>query len=153
MNWTCVHDMMSAGFTDLYCGIVQRDNAQEEEHGNWAQRALNIQQTTSAIIDILSYIAVKWPLVETHVHMFRTLAGRVDDSMRVGAAERELRAHYIDDALGAVVAGDSHRNSGVDHPADVWDAAMAAFLDQPLDLGNIDWGTVDWEAMELLNDE
>ncbi|KAJ3546092.1 hypothetical protein NM208_g2186 [Fusarium decemcellulare] len=151
MNWTCVHDMMSAGFTNLYCGIIQRDSAREEGFVSWGIRALDIRYTTGVILDTLSYIAEKWPPVENHAHVFRTLACRVDTSMM--ARRTGTEAWRPREASAAELAEDSQLDRGVDHHADMWDAAMAAFLDQPLDLGNIDWGSVDWDAMQLLNDE
>ncbi|KAF4465894.1 hypothetical protein FALBO_7260 [Fusarium albosuccineum] len=151
MNWTCVHDMMSAGFTNLHCGIIQRDSAREEGFVNWGIRALDIRYTTGVILDTLSYIAEKWPPVEKHAHVFRTLACRVDTSMM--ARRTGTEAWRPREASVADMVENSQLDRGVDHHADMWDAAMAAFLDQPLDLGNIDWGSVDWDAMQLLNDE
>lgn len=157
MNWTCVHDMMSAGFTNLYCGIALRDIAQDDATvGEWSSRSNNIQKTTSAVVDTLSYIAERWPSVKKHAHVFKALATRVEDSMR---SAMSLQTMSI--SSGPVASGnlpevdiDMAPNSEIslDHQMDTWDSAMAAFLDQPFDLGNIDWGAVDWDAMQLLSD-
>lgn len=154
MNWTCVHDMMSAGFTNLYCSIVQRDITRYINEVSASDVSSSIQRTTAAIIDTLSYISEKWPSVKKHASVFKALASRVEDSIR--PTEKLAQVIEVSPVIGTSAedtVGRSQRESGVDHHAEMWDAAMVAFLDEPLDLGNIDWGSVDWDSMELLNNE
>lgn len=140
LNWTCVHDMMSAGFTLLYCGLAQTD----------AQRKVEVSDMTACVSETLSHIAEKWPSVNRHVSVFRALAGQVADSMQLDAGDTNLEAmdltiegaHPPENPEPLVWGPDSG------HQADVWDAALVAFLDEPFDIGTIDWGTVDWGALD-----
>ncbi|CAG9950226.1 unnamed protein product [Clonostachys rosea f. rosea IK726] len=35
------------------------------------------------------------------------------------------------------------------HQAEVLDAAMVSFLNEPFDFGSINWGTVEWDSSDL----
>lgn len=155
LNWTCVHDMMSAGFSTLYCGIAQRQLIRDAEASGEtvAQPSPDVSETITAVIDTLQYIAQKWPTVNRHFQAFRALAERVRESIQP-ADHGQVRVEPRTSAMPGHVlnngGGPGWENSFAGN-ADMWDAAMAAFLDEPLDLGNIEWGAIDWDAMELLS--
>lgn len=169
LNWTCVHDMMSAGFTTLYCGIAQRQMARTAGRSppawgvDLSAQSAQLEATTSVIIDTLSYIAQRWPTVKRHVRVFQDLAARVAESARstnldACARDETMAGHQpaeiADSGLPSAflpTGVPGWENSHVGN-ADVWDAAMAQFLDEPLELSNIDWGAIDWSAMQLVSD-
>ncbi|KAL3441530.1 fungal-specific transcription factor domain-containing protein [Aspergillus insuetus] len=156
LNWTCVHDMMSAGFTNLYCGIARRDVARNDNMTacSWQEKWSTIHSTTLAVIEVLSYIADKWPTATTHVRVFEALATKVAHSMEptlLGTSNIVLRPTAAVRPSGLEDAGSWDADFG--RYAEMWDAALAAFLDEPLDLGNIDWGAVDWDAMQVFSDD
>jgi hypothetical protein len=143
LNWTCVHDMMSAGFSTLCCGIAQRQ---------LSTVATDTSDTIRAVIGILEHIAERWLPVRNHLEAFRTLAARVAESdQHAVRGEPVPTSTTTTAAVGyggngpEAVGGEGAFAGGA-----MWDAAMAAFLDAPLDLGNIEWGAIDWDAMEIL---
>ncbi|KAF9761634.1 hypothetical protein IL306_003755 [Fusarium sp. DS 682] len=156
LNWTCVHDMMSAGFTNLYCGIARRDVARNDNMTAclWHKKWSTIHSTTLAVLDVLSYIADKWPTATTHVRVFEALAARVAQSMEPNPFDTTNTVLRPTAAVRSSGTEDASLwDTDFGRYAEMWDAALAAFLDEPLDLGNIDWGAVDWDAMQVFSDD
>ncbi|KAH6679899.1 fungal-specific transcription factor domain-containing protein [Plectosphaerella plurivora] len=152
LNWTCVHDMMSAGFSTLCCSIALRQ---------LSATMPGTSETILAVIGILEYIAERWAPVRSHLEAFRSLARRVAESDQQGVHQNEPRAFtttavtnaagFGTDEAGPDTAVDGFGGEGAfAGGANMWDAAMAAFLDAPLDLDSIEWGAIDWGAMEIL---
>ena len=160
LNWTCVHDMMSAGFTVLYCGLARQEAAQGGGEAPtttelWDREVSRVRGTTDTVIGTLAHIATRWTTVGKHVRVFRVLAGRVLDAMQ--SVPSELGA-IGPRTTGVPPAAASTRDEGAwlgefGHQAEMWDAAMIAFLNEPVDLGSIDWGVVDWNAAGLFSAE
>jgi hypothetical protein len=156
LNWTCVYDMMSAGFTALYCVIALRQLSQEAESSGRhpADTAPDISEMINAIIDTLQYIVVKWPTVNRHCQAFKALTQRVFAS---GQQQSSHGAVGVESQAGSVMAPNAVfsddngplRETPFSGSADVWDAALAAFLDEPLNMENIEWGAIDWDAVGL----
>lgn len=153
LNWTCVHDMMSAGFSTLCCGIAQRQ---------LSATTSDTSETIRAVIGILEYIAERWAPVRSHLEAFRTLARRVAEPDQQTVPQDESRAFLTTEVtaaagdIGGAGGGPEFTGGGFGGEgasaagASMWDAAMAAFLDAPLDLDSIEWGAIDWGAMEIL---
>lgn len=158
LNWTCVHDMMSAGFTLLYCGLAQAEASRRQEMlpEDWERQLSHMRSMTECIIDTLSHISEGWATVSTHTKVFKGLACQVADSMR-SADPATIDGSRVQDIANSHLGTEGTQGIGHDtgcgHQADVWDAAMVAFLNEPLDLGSIDWGAVDWDAMGLVHGE
>jgi hypothetical protein len=148
LNWTCVHDMMSAGFTLLYCGLVRQEIARRGESMGVStdEQSTRIWTTTEIIMDTLSHIARRWRTVEKHVQVFKALADRVADSLQSATSEASRVGPR---ATNIIYSPGGYWDGQAGHQAEMWDAAVVAFLNEPLDLGNIDWGAVDWDAVEL----
>lgn len=156
LNWTCVHDMMSAGFTVLYCGLARQEAAQRGETLTepWDEQASRIRTTTNTIVDTLSHIATRWATVGKHVRVFKALADRVDAAMQPVPSSEVCTLGPRTTNVNLPPDGAHPGASWLDdfgYQAEMWDAAMIAFLNEPVDLGNIDWGVVDWNAAALFS--
>ncbi|CAH0055859.1 unnamed protein product [Clonostachys solani] len=158
LNWTCVHDMMSAGFTMLFCALLSRDLLPPRDRAiesTWVKKYEDFEQSVACILDTLSHIAERWPTVERHVSVFKALANRVTDSVRPGATSSNDEGAWprmMGPAGPFTQSEDMAQDSEIlGHQAEVWDAAMVSFLNEPFDLGSINWGTVEWDSSDLLD--
>ncbi|KAF9871166.1 hypothetical protein CkaCkLH20_11335 [Colletotrichum karsti] len=149
MNWTCVHDVMSAGFTVLYCGLSRQDLTRNHAVSlqAWNRQLSMILEITSSIIDTLAHIAETWTSVGKHIRIFKALAGKVVDS---------LQSTFVVDLGGDAASIAPLRNTGEQgptgdfsteiHQAQSWNMPPA-FSDNMLNLDNIDWSMIDWDEI------
>lgn len=145
LNWTCVHDMMSVGFSTLYCGITYGKMARAGQLPiqSLSNIEVDISKTIGTTVATLEYIAQKWPTVKRHFEVFQALAERVFAFIH---QVQELESRFA--SAGSTEAGPSTSAPGPDDfafamgGADDWDAAMAAFLHEPFDWNSIDWGAM-----------
>ncbi|KAF7551169.1 hypothetical protein G7Z17_g5208 [Cylindrodendrum hubeiense] len=145
LNWTCVHDIMSAGFTMLYCGLGYREAMRRWPHvsnDTWNQHWSLIRRSTSSAIGILAHIADKWASVERHVRVFKALAGRVADLIQVTQLNPTESAQEAADPCPPLIGGeinplamDETWFSGISYPSNV------------PDIGEMDWNDIDWDAV------
>lgn len=158
LNWTCVHDMLSAGFTVLFCALLSRDMVPPRDrsiNSSWDKEYGDFEENVACILDTLSHIAERGPTVERNVSVFKVLASRVSDSVRPGATSSNEEGAWPR-MMGPVGPFTQSENMPQDsgnlgHQAEVWDAAMVSFLNEPFDFGSINWGTVEWDSSDLLD--
>lgn len=133
MNWTCVHDVLSAGFTVLYCGLIygESDGAWSDSLQAWTELRSLILDSIASISETLSHIAEHWAVVGKHLLVFRTLAGRVSDAIQTRHSLMEYASDW--QQLG-------------DLSGENWELPMG-FPEHVNGLDHIDWSQVDWTSI------
>ncbi|KAM5353737.1 hypothetical protein ACJ41O_000387 [Fusarium nematophilum] len=136
MNWTCVHDLLNAGFTVLYCGLVygESDRVWNDSMELWTQVRHLVLDSIDSVLGTLTHISGRWNVVEKHLRVFKTLAGRVSDAIQT---RNSLVEHMLGMQQGAEMG---------DPVLGTWESAIG-FPDDVIDLENVDWSHVDWEAI------
>lgn len=133
LNWTCVHDVLNAGFTVLYCGLIygESDRAWSDTVETWTKVRSLVLDSITSITDTLSHVAEHWDVVEKHLLVFKTLAGRVSDAIQTRHSIVEYASDWqqINDLSG-----------------ENWEMAMS-FPEDVNGLENVDWSQVDWGAI------
>lgn len=174
MNWSCVHDIMSAGFSVLYCGLTWYDSVRSRQQ--WEQQSCPalIEEAIRACVDMLAYISEEWRVVGKHLGVFRTLASRVlgllgqqqpqhafhqPSSLLVppalGAPGLEPAGGSEFQALGAEEVGEanielwaSERGNMAGGLSEVLMGPVSeAFTIDGMDWQDFDWTNFDWQAI------
>ncbi|KAJ3538722.1 hypothetical protein NM208_g5782 [Fusarium decemcellulare] len=137
MNWTCVHDVLNAGFTALYCGLVHGDLERpwNDSVESWNQAHCLVLDSITSITETLTYISQRWAVVEKHLRVFKMLSGRVSGAM-------QARHLLIEQSLGLqeqAQLGDAEPN------VPEFDAGLR---EETIPLENLDWSHVDWDHVD-----
>lgn len=165
MNWSCVHDIMSAGFSALYCSLTWYDSIRSQQQWVLDCSAL-VDESIRTCIDMLGYISEEWRIVGKHLDVFRTLASRVlgllgqqpqhdfPSSLLMPSLEVRLEPGGSEfHALGAEEVGEANielwatekANSGLSGV--LMGPVSEAFTIDGLDWQDFDWTNFDWQSI------
>lgn len=153
MNWSCVHDIMSAGLSVLYCGLTWYDSARVQQGGSLAGPEL-VEEAIRACIDMLSYVSAEWQIVGNHLRVFKALATRVlalihqhhqplDPSIQMEPGASGL---FNDDGAEVGEAMDNTHLSwaGADRDYSDLSGALMGPVSEAFTLDGLDWQDFDW---------
>lgn len=148
MNWTCVHDVISAGFTMLFCALAIHDSHQkrglnQEELRAWEQQTEKVVEAVASCVSTLSLNTQKWQAVEKHLVTFRLLAEKA-----IGFIQSSPVDPYASQQRDGANVGTTPSNRIL---ATNSDGAMQSTSENtshmPELFDGIDWNNIDWETL------
>ncbi|KAL2106944.1 hypothetical protein VUR80DRAFT_5455 [Thermomyces stellatus] len=154
MNWTCVHDVISAGFASLYCALVTFESCHSEgSMDDLLETKDTLLEAVSTCVQILGHIAKFWRTVDKHLRTFDALSKAVlkliheQPCFTSGSGSNEKASGMQSSVSAAPLA-----NAISDQPLDSAEVEGLGWSLQSSDydaglLSGIDWDSVDWEAI------
>lgn len=103
MNWTCVHDIISAGFTSLYCALMTFESRRGGDGGaeDLPETQGTLLEAVSACVEILGRIAATWKTVDRHLRTFDALSKAVQKLIQEQPAVGPVRCFGCNRIAGA----------------------------------------------------